>query len=90
MMLTARNIYIAAMAIGGLALGLASLRWPAVNDGPVPPLMSLLVISLAFDLVIMNRAAAGKAMPLQMSGRLMGFFAGGIIYLLLRTTLASA
>jgi hypothetical protein len=90
MMFTSRNIYIAAMAVGGLVLGLASLRWPEVNDGPVPPLMSLLIVSLAFDLVIMNRAAAGKAMPLQMSSRLIGFIAGAIIYQLLRSTVTSA
>ena len=58
MMFTTRNIYIGAMALGGLVLAIASTRWPAVNDGPVPPLMSLLMVSLAFDLVIMNRAAA--------------------------------
>jgi hypothetical protein len=86
-MLTARNIYIAAMALGGLCLALASVRWPAVNDGAVPPLMSLLGVSLLFDLVIMNRAAAGKTEPLHMNSRLIGFFAGGIIYFGLRMAL---
>ena len=86
-MLTARNIYIGAMALGGLGLGLASVRWPVVNNGAVPPLMSLLLISLAFDLVIMNRAAAGKAAPLQMSARVIGFVGSALIYFFLRKAL---
>ena len=58
-MLSARNIYIGAMVLGGLALAVASLRWPVIHAGPVPPLMWLLCISLVFDLAIMGRAAAG-------------------------------
>ena len=34
-----RIFYIGAMALGGVALGVASLRWPVIHDGPVPPLM---------------------------------------------------
>ena len=86
-MLAARNIYIGAMALGGFVLALASTKWPAVNDGPVPPLMSLLMISLAFDLVIMNRAAAGQTSPLQMNTRVIGFIAGALIYFFLRMAL---
>ena len=86
-MFTTRNLYIGAMALGGLALALASARWPAVNDGAVPPLMSLLMISLAFDLVIMNRAAAGKTAPLHMNARVIGFIAGALIYFFLRMAL---
>jgi hypothetical protein len=84
---SARNIYVGAMALGGLALALASMRWPGVHDGPVPPLMSLLMISLAFDLVIMNRAAAGKTAPLHMNARVIGFIAGALIYFFLRMAL---
>ncbi len=86
-MLTSRNIYIGAMALGGLVLAIASTRWPAVSDGPMPPLMSLLMISLAFDLVIMNRAAAGKTEPLHMNTRVIGFMAGALIYFFLRMAL---
>jgi hypothetical protein len=83
-MFTTRNVYIGAMALGGLALALASVKWPVVNDGPVPPLMSLLMISLVFDLVIMNRAAAGKTEPLHMNTRVIGFVAGALIFFFLR------
>lgn len=83
-MLTGRNIYIGAMALGGLALALASFRWPVIHDGPVPPLMSLLGVSLVFDLAIMSLAASGKADPLHMNTRLIGFFAGALIYFFLR------
>jgi hypothetical protein len=87
MMLTTRNIYIGAMALGGFALALASAKWPLVNDGAVPPLMSLLMISLVFDLVIMNRAAAGKTEPLHMNVRVIGFIAAALIYFFLRMAL---
>ena len=83
-----RIVYISAMALGGVGLALASLRWPVIHDGPVPPLMSLLMISLVMDLVIMNRAAEGKMEPLQMNERLAGFFAGAILYFILHQSLA--
>jgi hypothetical protein len=83
-----RIVYIGAMALGGIALALAALRWPVVNDGPVPPLMSLLGVSLVMDLVIMNRAAEGKMEPLQMNERFIGFFVGAILYFVLHQSLA--
>ena len=83
-----RLVYIGAMALGGIALGFASLRWPVIHDGPVPPLMSLLGISLVMDLVIMNRAAEGKMEPLQMNERFIGFMAGALLYFVLHQSLA--
>ncbi len=83
-----RIVYIGAMALGGVALGLASLHWPVIHDGPVPPMMSLLMMSLVMDLVIMNRASAGQMEPLQMNERLIGFFAGAILYFVLHQSLA--
>ena len=74
MMFTTRNIYIGAMALGGLVLAIASTRWPVVNDGPVPPLMSLLMISLVFDLVIAGAVglAAGWLVRRRVVARLGG------------------
>ena len=86
-MLTARNIYIGAMILGGLALAVASLRWPVIHDGPVPPLMSLLCVSLIIDLLIMNRASAGKSAPLEMNARVIGFIGGALLYFVLRLAL---
>ena len=83
-----RLVYIGAMALGGIGLGLASLRWPAIHEGPVPPLMSLLGVSLVLDLVIMNRANEGKMEPLQMNERFAGFFVGAILYFVLHQTFA--
>ena len=83
-----RLVYIGVMALGGMALGLASLRWPAIHEGPVPPLMSLLGVSLVMDLIIMNRAAEGKIEPLQMNERFIGFMAGAILYFVLHQSLA--
>lgn len=82
-----RFLYAGAMLAGGLALALASLRWPIVNDGPIPPLMSLLAVSLVFDLVFMNLVAAGKSAPLHMTERFFGFFAGAVLYFATRQML---
>jgi hypothetical protein len=78
---SASAIYAAAMAATGLGLGLASLAWPVINDGPVPPLMALIAISLLFDLALMNAASRGLIGLLQMNGRITGFFAGALLYL---------
>ena len=78
--LTTSVIYTAAMAATGLALGVASLAWPVIHDGPVPPLMSLIGVSLLFDLALMSAAARGWTDVLQMNGRIVGFFAGALIY----------
>ncbi len=86
--LTTSVIYTAAMAAVGLALGVASLIWPVINDGPVPPLMLLIGVSLVFDLALMRAASLGWAEALQMNGRMIGFFAGALIYLGARLVLA--
>jgi len=86
--LTTSVIYAAAMAATGLALGVASLAWPVIHDGPVPPLMTLIGVSLVFDLALMSAAARGWTDILQMNGRVIGFFAGALIYLGSRLLLA--
>ena len=86
--LTTSIVYVAAMAATGLALGLASLSWPIINDGPVPPLMSLIGVSFVFDLALMGAAARGWTDALPMNGRIIGFFAGALIYLGSRLALA--
>ncbi len=83
-----RTIYIAIMVVAGIALALASFKWPIINDGPIPPFMSLLGVSLVMDLVIINRAMAGKANPLTMETRFIGFFASAGLYFVLRLVLA--
>ena len=86
--LTTSIVYGAAMAATGLALGLASLSWPIINYGPVPPLMSLIGVSFVFDLALMGAAARGWTDALPMNGRIIGFFAGALIYLGSRLALA--
>ncbi len=88
MRISASAIYAAAMPATGLGLGLASLAWPVINDGPVPPLMALISISLLFDLALMNAASRGLIGLLQMNGRIIGFFAGALLYLGARLLLA--
>ena len=88
--LTTSLIYTAAMAATGLALGLASLSWPEIHNGPVPPLMTLIGVSFVFDLALMGAAARGWTDVMPMNGRIVGFFAGALIYLGVRLALASA
>ena len=88
MRLTASAIYAAAMAATGLGLGLASLAWPVVHEGPVPPMMALIGVSLLFDIGLLRAAGRGLIDPLPMNGRIIGFFAGALIYLGTRLLLA--
>jgi hypothetical protein len=80
-MLSARNIYIALMALAGLALGIASLQFSVIHDGPVPALMILIGISLLIDLPLMFLATEGKIDPLQIEARFIGFIAGALLYM---------
>ena len=86
--LTTSVIYTAAMAITGLALGAASLTWPEIHNGPVPPLMTLVGVSFVFDLALMGAAARGWTDVMPMNGRIIGFFSGALIYLGSRLVLA--
>jgi hypothetical protein len=45
-------------------------------------------VSLIMDLVIINRAMAGKANPLTMETRFIGFFTSAGLYFVLRLVLA--
>lgn len=87
-MRSASALYSAAMVVMGLALGLASLVWPVVSDGPVPPLMALIGLSLLCDLALMYGADRGRVDLLTMNGRLFGFFGGAFVYLGVRALLA--
>ena len=86
--LTTSVIYTAAMAAAGLALGVGSLAWPEIHDGPVPPLMTLVGVSFVFDLALMGAAARGLTDVMPMNGRIVGFLAGALIYLGVRLALA--
>ena len=86
--LTTSVIYTAAMAAAGLALGIASLTWPEIHEGPVPPLMTLIGVSFVFDIALMGAAARGWTEVMPMNGRIIGFFAGALIYLGARLALA--
>jgi len=86
--LTTSAIYTAAMAVTGLGLGVASLTWPQIHEGPVPPLMTLIGVSFVFDLALMGAAARGWTDVMPMNGRIVGFLAGALIYLGVRLALA--
>jgi hypothetical protein len=83
-MLSARNIYVGLMVLAGIALGLASLHYPIIHDGPVPALMILIGVSLLIDLPLMLLATEGKIEPLQIDARFIGFIAAALIYMGIR------
>ena len=63
------NIYVGLMVLAGIILGLASLHYPIIHDGPVPALMILIGVSLLIDLPLMNLAAKGRLEPLPIEAR---------------------
>ncbi len=88
-MLSARNIYIAVMVLAGLILGLASLELSVIHDGPVPPLMYLIIVSFLVDMPLMTLASKGRLEPLQIEVRFIGVIAAALIYLGLRAALGA-
>ena len=89
-MINSRTIYTAGMVVIGLLLALVSLRYPVINDGPVPPLMSLIALSFIIDFALTSAAGRGQIDPLQMNWRAIGFVAGALVYLGTRLALLPA
>lgn len=85
-----RIVYIVLMLIAGVALALASLVWPAIASGQIPPLLWLLLVSLVIDVTAMAIAATRGAMPIEMSTRFVGFLGAAGLYLLITTLRAGA
>ena len=89
-MIAARSIYIAAMCLAGVAIGVYVRAHPALAQGSIPPYVWLLGLSFIFDLAIMALAMRMTIAPLQMNVRVMGFLTGAALYLLIVYAFASA
>ena len=82
-----RVIHVGVMMLAGVGLALASLRFPMINDGRVPPLMTLIAISVVCEAAVMASGRRGMAGALPMNARMGGFFAAALLYLGVRLAL---
>ena len=76
-------LYFALMAGAGVLFGAVVSASPAVASGRVSPLLGLLAVSLAFELVTALFGAKIGLRPLSMPVRIAGFFSGAVLYLLI-------
>jgi hypothetical protein len=78
-----RLIYLVAMLVSGIAIGLVVMRRPDLQQVVLPPAAWPFLVSLVLDLVIGQAAAQGKAEPLTMGDRFVGVIGAGLIVTLL-------
>jgi hypothetical protein len=74
-----RLLYIAAVLVSGIVIGLLMLQQPHLQQTVLPPAAWPFAISLALDLVIGQLAAQGKAEPLTMGDRFVAVIGAGLI-----------
>jgi len=74
-----RLLYIVAMLVSGVVIGLIASGNPALREAAVPPVTWPLGLSLLFDLVIGQAVVRGKAEPLTMNDRAIGVIGAGLI-----------
>jgi hypothetical protein len=78
-----RLIYLVAMLVSGVAIGLVVMRRPDLQQVVLPPAAWPFLVSLVLDLAIGQAAAQGKADPLTMGDRFVGVIGAGLIVTLL-------
>jgi len=74
-----RLLYIVAMLVSGIAIGLIARGQPSLRDAVVPPVTWPLFLSLVFDLLLGPLVAQEKAEPLTMGDRAAGVIGAGLI-----------
>ena len=84
----ARKIYSALMALTGVLLALAVDTWPAMLKWPVPPMMIIIAASLVIDVILLGLVSMGRSDSLDMNGRIVGFFTGAVLYVIVGLTLS--
>ena len=75
-----RNVYIGLMLVAGVALGVLVRAKPAIGDGPIPPLLWLLLVSLVIDVAAMAILMQKGGSPISMNTRLVGFIGAALLY----------
>jgi hypothetical protein len=84
----ARKIYAALMALTGAMLALAIHSHPPMATWRISPVMMLIAISLLIDVALLWASSTGRSDLLDMNGRLIGFFAGVALYVIVALTLS--
>ena len=74
-----RLLYIAAVLVSGIVIGLVVRQQPHLKELAVPPAAWPFAVSLALDLVIGQFAAQGRTEPLTMGDRLIAVIGAGLI-----------
>jgi hypothetical protein len=74
-----RLLYIIAVLISGIAVGLLILQQPHLQQSAVPPAAWPFAVSLVLDLAIGQLAAHGRAQPLTMGDRFVAVIGAGLI-----------
>lgn len=84
----ARKIYASVMALTGALLALAIHSHPPMGTWPVSPIMMLIGISLLVDIGLLWASSAGRSDLLDLNGRLIGFFTGVALYVIVALTVS--
>lgn len=79
----ARLLYIGAVLVSGIVIGLVVLRQPHLQQAAVPPAAWPFAVSLALDLAVGQLAAQGKTEPLTMGDRFVAVIGAGLIVTLM-------
>jgi len=74
-----RLLYIAAVLVSGIVIGLIVAPRPHLQELAVPPAAWPFAVSLVLDLVIGQMAAQGRAEPLTMGDRFIAVLGAGLI-----------
>lgn len=74
-----RLLYIVAVLISGIVIGLIALQQPHLQQAAVPPAAWPFAVSLVLDLAIGQLAAQGKTEPLTMGDRFVAVIGAGLI-----------
>ncbi|MBF9195452.1 hypothetical protein [Microvirga terrestris] len=74
-----RLLYIAAVLVSGIVIGLIVAPRPHLQELVVPPAAWPFAVSLVLDLISGQMAAQGRAAPLTMSDRFIAVLGAGLI-----------
>ena len=78
-----RLLYIAAVLVSGIVIGLVLLQKPEWQQMTVPPAAWPFAVSLVLDMIISQMAAQGRVEPLTMGDRFVAVIGAGLIVTLM-------
>jgi hypothetical protein len=74
-----RLLYIAAVLVSGVIIGLVVLQRPSLQEAAITPAAWPLAVSLVLDVLVGQAAAQGRAEPLTMGDRFFAVLTAGLI-----------